>query len=270
MEHKGNAADATDFWYLERPDLISSVAYWYQSGEPASFGGLPTWAERRVPWEWTLLLPLLRRASVEGAPPPAVDMHGLFGMRPSIKWAAPPLDGLLSFPFTVRTAGRYAVRIAIPAGPQGGVFDILLDGGEGVRGSDLRLAHGQTSSIGLGEQQLEAGTHRLTFRSHGKGDLIAESVRTLLLPPKATLSHKRPDHEGHFVRLAIGRAVYAHRLMEDALPRSLQALVDAGLLESRFLRDENNQPLRGGLRGSRFHVEGPAWKHEWEGIDARH
>ncbi|MFI5382528.1 MAG: DUF2961 domain-containing protein, partial [Tepidisphaerales bacterium] len=51
IEHKGNCDVDVDGFYLERPDFFSSVAFWYQTGEPKPFGGLPPWNERRVPWQ---------------------------------------------------------------------------------------------------------------------------------------------------------------------------------------------------------------------------
>ena len=49
IEHKGNGEEDTEAFYLERPDFISSVAFWYQTGEPKPFGELPPWPDRCVP-----------------------------------------------------------------------------------------------------------------------------------------------------------------------------------------------------------------------------
>ena len=50
IEHKGNRDDSEDGFFLERPDFISSVAYWYQTGElKTTFPPLPPWHQRRVP-----------------------------------------------------------------------------------------------------------------------------------------------------------------------------------------------------------------------------
>ena len=34
IEHKGNRDESEDGFFLERPDFFSSVAFWYQTGEP--------------------------------------------------------------------------------------------------------------------------------------------------------------------------------------------------------------------------------------------
>src|SRR5437016_5658987 len=41
IEHKGNRPASEDAWYIERPDFLSSIAFWYQTGEPKPFGHLP-------------------------------------------------------------------------------------------------------------------------------------------------------------------------------------------------------------------------------------
>src|SRR5205085_2061072 len=51
IEHKGNRTSSEDAWYVERPDFLSSVAFWYQTGAPKPFGELPPWPERRAPWQ---------------------------------------------------------------------------------------------------------------------------------------------------------------------------------------------------------------------------
>ncbi|HLV79069.1 MAG TPA: hypothetical protein VKT32_02270, partial [Chthonomonadaceae bacterium] len=58
----------------------------------------------------------------------------------------------------------------------------------------------------------------------------------------------------------------------DALPESLEALVESGFMDTRYLTDENHHPLRSHCDGERLHVESTApngWKHSWLGLDAR-
>jgi hypothetical protein len=78
--------------------------------------------------------------------------------------------------------------------------------------------------------------------------------------------------EVHFIRLGIGRAVYAYRLAYDELPESLEALVAADMMDPYYMQDENRFPMNAWLEGDRFIVEstGPnAWRHSWQGPDAR-
>jgi hypothetical protein len=270
MEHKGNGTESTDFWYLERPDFISTVALWYQLGEPSPFGSLPPYRERRPPWRETSMLAARRSIRVDDPASIGVDMQGLFGIRPSVRWTSPPGGARLVVPFAVdRGCDRCAVRVVAHAGPRMGVFDVSVDGREAARGVDLREAEDGSRTIALGVHALNDGAHELAFVSQGTGDLSVESLRVLPLPPAAALPVKRPGHEGHFVRLAIGRAVYVHRMVEGGLPASLEALVSARYLEERFLRDENGRPLAGGVCDDRFVVTATAWRGAWEGVDPR-
>ena len=126
----------------------------------------------------------------------------------------------------------------------------------------------------MGTHQLKQGPHTLGFRASDSAEqaglLSVEVLRVLKLPPEAKRT-QRTHHEAHFIRLGIGRAVYAHRLAFDTLPDSLQMLVDKGLMPPRYLCDENNLPLKS-CEGDAIVVESSgqdAWKHSWQGLDAR-
>jgi hypothetical protein len=96
-------------------------------------------------------------------------------------------------------------------------------------------------------------------------------LRLLKLPPEA-VREIRTDNEAHFVRLGVGRAVYAFRLAYDRLPDSLEALVEAGIMEPRYLRDENNYPLVSRREADYLAVDSTApdgWRSRWMGLDAR-
>ena len=96
-------------------------------------------------------------------------------------------------------------------------------------------------------------------------------LRLLKLPPEAK-REVRTDNKAHFIRLGIGRAVYAYRLAYDQLPDSLETLVESGIMSARYLKDENNLPLRSRRDGDYLVVEstGPnGWSHRWQGRDAR-
>ena len=93
--------------------------------------------------------------------------------------------------------------------------------------------------------------------------MAVEFLRFLALPDEA-IGPARTDSEAHFIRLAIGRAVYASRLAYDEVPDSLQPLIKTGLMLPRYLSDENNISLRSRRDGDSLVVEstGPSgWKH---------
>ncbi len=216
------------------------------------------------------MLAAMRRMRVDDPSRLGVDMHGLFGIRPSVRWSSPPAGSRLAVPFAIEQGhDRCALRVVAHAGPTMGTFDVLVDGRPAAGGVDLCESDDGSRHVPLGVRRLDAGDHEMAFVAVRTGDLSVESIRVLALPPAAALPVKRPGCEGHFVRLAIGRAVYVHRLVEGRLPQSLEALVASRFLEERFLRDENGRPLAGAVRGGRFAVSGPSWHQEWEGVDPR-
>ena len=67
IEHRGNRDASEDGFYLERPDFFSGVAYWYQTGKPrTTFPPLPSWHERRIPWQHRHLVKTYRYAKATG------------------------------------------------------------------------------------------------------------------------------------------------------------------------------------------------------------
>jgi hypothetical protein len=56
------------------------------------------------------------------------------------------------------------------------------------------------------------------------------------------------------------------------MPTSLEPLVEKGILDPRFLKDENLYDLRSRLEGDALIVESTApehWTHSWRGLDPR-
>jgi hypothetical protein len=84
--------------------------------------------------------------------------------------------------------------------------------------------------------------------------LVVELLRLLRLPPESTRPIKT-HHEAPFIRLGIGRAIYAYRLAYGDRPNSLETLVKADLLPARYLADENGKPLRSRREGDFLVVE---------------
>ena len=275
MEHKGNCAESEDGWFIERPDYFSSVAFWYQLGTPKPFGNVPAWSERRVPWTYQHLVRTFQTAEVTDGPAVVVQTTGFFGGRPALAWPNTAPNATLSLPFTVTEEGRYAVRLTAFTAPEYGLYEISLDDNVALV-TDFRSAEWGEVDLLLETFVLTAGQHTLTFRAKetatGEAKPLAlELLRTLKLPVAATREVKT-DNEAHFFRLGIGRATYAYRLAYDALPESLERLVEAGMMDSRYLKDENGYPLSSHSDGERLFVESTApngWNYSWLGLDAR-
>lgn len=276
IEHKGNHAEDTEGFYVERPDFINSVAFWYQVGNPKPAGAIPGYPERAVPWQPHHLVRAFKRLHVSNSTPPSVQFAGMFGARPVVVWTNREPGAALKVSFTVAEAGRYALRLTGVSGPDYGMCALELDGQTVVPKADFRSVDYDELDLALGTHHLEPGDHSLSFRSLASQDgralpFAVEMLRVLRLPPEVKRSVKT-HHEAHFVRLGIGRAVYAYRLANGELPASLDELVQAGLMPARYLADENLRPLRSRREGDFFIVEsvGPEpWTHRWQGLDAR-
>ena len=276
IEHKGNRAEDIDGFFLERPDFLNSVAFWYQTGEPKVFGHLPPYPERRPPWQDHHLVRAFRQAKATGSAKPKVQFGGMFGARPVLGWANTTTGKRLTVPFEIDAAGRYALRLTAGTAPDFGVYDVELDGQVAVKRADFRSPDEDELDLSLGTHELAKGAHTLAFRAlaveAGAARPIAvEMLRLLPLPPEATRAVKT-HNEAHFIRLGIGRAIYAYRLAYGQVPESLDTLVQAGLLPRRFLADENQKPLRSHREGDMLVVESNGaepWTHSWQGLDAR-
>ena len=95
----------------------------------------------------------------------------------------------------------------------------------------FRAADAEELDLALGTHDLKAGAAHPFLPRPGRRrarakPMAVEMLRLLQLPPEATRTVKT-HHEAHFIRLGIGRAVYAYRLAYGELPESLEALVKA-------------------------------------------
>lgn len=272
IEHKGNLPEDTAGFFVERPDFISSVAFWYQEGEPAPWTPLPGWNERRVPWQHHHFVRNFQAARQSLGEAVRIDTSGLFGARPVLLWANRAPDASVSFPFEVKDDGEYALRLTAASAGDHGKYDIAIDG-KSAGTLDFRTPDGSELDLSLGRRAITKGSHTITFKAtrDQPGPLAIEMLRLLKLPPAAKREPKT-HHEAHFVRLAIGRAAYAFRLAFGRVPESLDELVKSGILDARYLNDENNVPLISRREGEYLVVEstaGEVWKHKWTGLDAR-
>ncbi len=279
IEHKGNCENDLDGFFLERPDFFSSVAFWYQTGEPKTFGGLPPWRQRRVPWQQQHMVRAFLKARSTGSAKVEVQTQGFFGARPLLAWPNQEIRARLTVPLAVDEDGRYAVRLTAAQGPQYGRYSILLDE-QAIGEGDFRAREEGELDLPLGTRVFSKGAHSLTFQAVGDriegGPPVArpmaiEILRLLKLPAAATRQVKT-HNEAHFVRLGIGRSLYAYRLAYGKLPDSLEALVRSGIMPQRYLNDENGLPLKCWREGEYLVVQSPAangWKYQWQGLDPR-
>jgi hypothetical protein len=280
IEHKGNGNEAHEMFFLERPDFISSVAFWYQEGEPKIlFDPIPGYPERCVPWHRQNLVRSFLKTETTGGTKAELRATGLFGGTPVIHWPNTAVDGSITVPFVVKEDGKYVVRMDAFKELDYGVFDIQFDGETVAEAVDFSGDGGEDYGVDfdlrVGVLDLKAGDHKLTFKcvkSGPKGCGVGfEKLIMLKLPPEARREVKTTN-ERHFVKLALGSAIYSHKLVYGTLPKSLEQLVEMGMLDKRFLKDENEYAFKSRLEGDALIVESTApepWTHSWRGLDPR-
>ncbi|MDH4241659.1 MAG: DUF2961 domain-containing protein, partial [Phycisphaerae bacterium] len=165
IEHRGNLDTSEDGFYLERPDFFSSVAYWYQTGKPRStFPPLPTWHERRVPWQHHHLVKTYRYAKTSGKAKVKVQTQGFFGARPVLAWPNEEPGAILTLPFQLLQEGRFAIRLTAANGPGNGKYDVEIDGKKTLT-VDFRAPETAEADVALGTHELEKGDHKISFRA---------------------------------------------------------------------------------------------------------
>ncbi len=287
IEHTGNRPRPEEAWYIERPDFLSSVAFWYQHAgsspaavSAAKFEPLPGYLERRVPWKEHHLVSAFRQAKANAARV-VVGTEGLFGGRPALGLQDVRDGAGVTLPFDVESEGRYAVRLLAFSMPTFGIYDIEIDDAGVAAAVDFQSPDSNESEAAevdllLGTHRLRAGRHVLKLRARARPDRPAgpaavELLRLLALPAEVD-RHPKTNNEAHSVRLGIGRALYAYRLAYGELPRTLAEMVDSGIMDARYLRDENGNPFAESREGGWFIVRSTApggWTHRWQGLDAR-
>lgn len=161
IEHRGSVF--TDFGehlgqFLERPDWVSSVAFWYQS-PPAQFAEPLSPASKRIaPYRVLSAADLVARAVPEmgmGKDGPTVNFMPLTG------------EASIEFDFDVAEAGRYQINGLIWHSVFGAVYQPLLDGKPLGEPLDLWLSGHDALWDSFDLHQLEAGKHTLRFEGRG-------------------------------------------------------------------------------------------------------
>jgi hypothetical protein len=153
--------------FEERPDWLSSVAFWYQHPAAALTEALPPVGERIAPYR------VLPGSSLKyRADPPLliIPMQGGVGYVPN------QAEAQIEFDFEITEKGRYAVSAILLQASMAGRFQPFIDG-EKIGGPlDLTGPGFDPVWTSLDLHDLDPGTHTLRFESHGE---LPEGMRTL-------------------------------------------------------------------------------------------
>jgi hypothetical protein len=213
IEHKGwtyNPDGAVRSAFEERPDLFSSVAFWYQAGiatdqPPVAYGS------RRLPIGNARQIEVEDRVNDVKAERGAVSVQkDVFWSKDILFFAADGPGSKVTVPFDVAEDGRYEIVAQIAENPDYGVYTTELDGKPTASAEVLEHEPGaNTGDAGridayfsetyvaedhlIGWARLAKGRHTLTFVCVGKNTAASGfnlGVDTLILanlaPPPAS------------------------------------------------------------------------------------
>lgn len=171
IEHKGTQdfPDGTFTGFIERDDLISSVAFWYQMEPHQPWPALPP-GPRRLNYAGQSVLvtggAAVTRARQSAAPPTVQD----FRLAANGKMLVYPLaqaSGWLDLAFDCPQAQTVDLFGKFVCDRDRGVYRVFLDGAE-IGTVDLYFFRDKLTEFKWGRHELTAGAHTLRFECAGK------------------------------------------------------------------------------------------------------
>ncbi len=169
IEHKGsqNFADGTKNGFLERDDLMSSVALWYQTEPHKPWPALPAGPERLPYRDATLLVGWKALAAATHSAHPLTTQQIGGATDGKQLWFKPADDkGWLEIPFRVEQEVTADLMLQITRSWDYGTYRVLLDGTP-VGTFDLLNPAPKVTDESLGRRTLKAGGHVLRFECVG-------------------------------------------------------------------------------------------------------
>ena len=144
--------------FTERPDSVSSVAFWYQYPPVAFTEPIPPAEERLAPYKILPASSLVCRA--EPAQLLATDP-------PSVNYMPMAEDSMIEFDFEIADAGKYQINAYLFHSVFSAVNQPLLDGKPLGDALDFCFSGHDPVWISFDLHDLEAGKHTLRFESKG-------------------------------------------------------------------------------------------------------
>lgn len=172
IEHKGSQTlpDGKVDGFIEREDLMSSVAFWYQTEPHKPWPALPSGAERLPFREQTLAVghKLVPAAKHSGAPLEVQPVGGVTDGKQL--WFKPTEAGAwVEVPFKVESALTAELWVKMLHSWDYGTWRVRLDGKD-VGTFDLHNVNITPTPHRLGMHTLAAGEHTLRFEGVGKAE----------------------------------------------------------------------------------------------------
>jgi Protein of unknown function (DUF2961) len=175
IEHKGSQTfpDGKGDGFIERDDLMSSVAFWYQIEPHKPWPALPA-GETRLPFHDHVMLKgheAAARAQHSVAP---LEVQGVGGVTDDKQlWFKPTDDkGWVEVSFQVEKPQSGLLLGKLLRSWDYGIYEVKLDG-NGIAQLDLYSPDPTPSEHKLGVHELSAGNHTLRFECTGKSSKSA-------------------------------------------------------------------------------------------------
>jgi len=158
IEHRGSVfTDQAEHLgqFFERPDWVSSVAYWYQYPARTLDASLPPVEKRIAPYRIVPINELAYRAE----PSMLVVPSGS-----GINYVPGMAEARLDIDFDVDADGRYQISAVVYKSIMGGVYQPLMDGEAFGPPVDFTIINADYMWQSLDLHDLEAGKHTLSFQ----------------------------------------------------------------------------------------------------------
>ncbi|MGE3107462.1 MAG: DUF2961 domain-containing protein [Phycisphaerales bacterium] len=175
IEHAGwMSADETTTGrvegFVEREDDFSSVAFWYQRGQPKRFTTLPSAAERRLPLIDTVIegKDLLGRAVSEGGGLSLQDGSLWTGQGQIFFDNTAGQGAWVEFAFDLEHPASQRLIVPITHSYDFGVYTIRLDGDVVAENVDFYSPRVELHEQNLGDRPLAAGKHTIRLECTGR------------------------------------------------------------------------------------------------------
>jgi hypothetical protein len=144
--------------FIERPDWISSVAFWYQSPARAIERPMPALAER---------LPPYRVIGVNDMEMRANPMVVVLKQKHDLLYMPSSANASIEFDFNVEQDGRYMVQAMLTHSLMAGIYQPLIDGNPAGPPLDLTVSGMDILPVRLDNHDLKTGKHTIRFECRG-------------------------------------------------------------------------------------------------------
>jgi hypothetical protein len=171
IQHMGVGQDGKGNYRnnYERPDELSSVAFWYQTGPHEPYAPLPAGPDR-LPFDYRRFI---EAETLKIPDPPSglvkiVRIPGLHGDA-HVEWSGPQVGDDLDLPFDISVPGRYQLMVLTARRADGGLGRFLIDGRpltDKVSFYDQDFT--MHDEVPLEMTELQAGRHTLSLRCLGR------------------------------------------------------------------------------------------------------